>query len=157
MAQLLTDADRRWPLDVPKMLELIPELREGRPAMVTRITDEMRSAYIHDPEHRGVVERVGAQSSIVAPLHVGDDVVGVLCLDFSGLSGRVFQPDDIALVESLGDRLVLVLERAYLTGDGDAGACPPRPAGRGERAAHGRSRHAGPVGGRRRRGPPDVR
>ncbi len=130
MARLLTDADRRWPLDVPKMLELIPELREGRPAMVTQITDEMRSAYIHDPEHLAVVERVGAQSSIVAPLHVGDDVVGVLCLDYSGVSGRVFQPDDIALVEALGDRLVLVLERAYLTGAAarrvPASTCSPR-------------------------------
>ena len=94
----------------------------------------------HGPEHFAVAERLGVQSSIVAPLHVGDDVVGLLCLDYTTHSGRVYQPDDVALVEALADRIVLVLERAYLTGEATGSRAPgsPRP---GERAADRRSRH----------------
>ena len=67
---------------------------------------------------------MAARSSIVAPLHVGDDIVGLLCLDYTGFSGRVFQPDDLTLVEALADRLVLVLERAYLSGPGRRAPAP---------------------------------
>jgi PAS domain S-box-containing protein len=117
MAEMLTEADVRWPLDIPRMLDRSPTLRRGKPVMVTDVTPEMRVAFSHGPEHLAVAERLGVKSSIVAPLHVGEDVVGLLCLDYMNSSGRVYQPDDVALVETLADRLVLVLERAYLTAE----------------------------------------
>ncbi|MGZ4757082.1 MAG: SpoIIE family protein phosphatase [Acidimicrobiia bacterium] len=119
MAQTLADADVRWPLDIPRMLSASASatLRSGRPVMVTQVTPEMRSAFSQDPEHLEVAERLAVKSSIVAPLHVGDDVIGLLCLDYTACSGRVYQPDDVVLVQTLADRIVLVLERAYLTGE----------------------------------------
>lgn len=117
MAAALTDADVRWPLDIPKMLAANPDLRDGRPVFVSHVTPEMRVAFSHGPEHLAVAERLGVGSSIVAPLHVGDDVVGLLCLDYTSVSGRVYQPGDVELVEALADRIVLVLERAYLTAE----------------------------------------
>jgi PAS domain S-box-containing protein len=117
MAHELRAADVRWPLDVRGMIAGSPELRSGRPVMVANVTQEMREAFSRGPEHLEVQTRLAVQSSIVAPLHVADDVVGLLFLDYTDQSARLYQPDDLALVESLADRIVLVLERAYLTGE----------------------------------------
>lgn len=115
MAHALRDADVQRPLDVPRMIAASSELRAGRPVMVANVAPEMREAFSRGPERLELATRLGVQSSIVAPLHVADDIVGLLCLDYTGQSGRLYQPDDLALVESLTDRIVLVLERAYLT------------------------------------------
>ncbi len=117
IARELAEADVRWPLDIPSMLAANSDLREGRPVFVSHVSPAMRVAFSQGPEHLEVAERLAVASSIVAPLHVGDDVVGLLCLDYTAHSGRVYQPDDVALVESLADRIVLVLERAYLTAE----------------------------------------
>ena len=117
MAEAMAHADVRWPLDIARMLRSSKELQAGRPVMVARVTPEMRAGFSQSPEHDALLEQIGFHSSIAAPLHVGDDVVGLLSLDYTKHSGRVYQPDDVALIEALADRIVLVLERAYLTGE----------------------------------------
>lgn len=117
MGESLAHADVRWPLDVSRILASNFELRAGRPVLVQHVTPGMREKFAQGPEHLEIAERLDVRSSILVPLHVGDDVVGLLRLDYSGVSGRVYQPGDVALVEALGDRIVLVLERAYLTGE----------------------------------------
>lgn len=115
LTQGLIEADRRWPLDIPRLLASSAELRSGRPVMVTEVTDEMRTVFAQDPDQLESAHKLDVRSSITAPLHVGDDIVGLLFLDYTGQSGRVHQPEDVELVEALADRIVLVLERAYLT------------------------------------------
>ncbi|MGZ8804904.1 MAG: SpoIIE family protein phosphatase, partial [Microbacterium sp.] len=119
LADELLAADRRWPLDIPRLLASGGELRGGTPVMVTNVTDEMRVAFSQHPDQLDLSRRLGVQSSITAPLHVGDDIVGLLFLDYTAQSGRMHQPDDIGLVEELAERLVLVLERAYLTAEAE--------------------------------------
>lgn len=113
----LLAADERWPLDIPTMLEQSADLRRGRPVVVPHVTEELRRAFARNDEQLALAERHGVTSSITAPLHVGDDIVGLMFLDFTSISGRVHQPADLGLVESLADRIVLVLERAYLTAE----------------------------------------
>jgi hypothetical protein len=81
LGERLLDADRRWPLDIPRLLASSPELRSGKPVMVTTVTDEMRSAFpsIGQPSSRQVV--CGRRHSP----HVGDDIVGSH-LDYTGES-----------------------------------------------------------------------
>jgi PAS domain S-box-containing protein len=119
LESVLADADVKWPLDVKQLIAGSDDLREGKPVLVPHVSAEQRRAYAQSPEHRAVIERLDVQSSIIAPLHVADDVVGALCLDYTSESGRIYQPDDLALVEALADRIVLVLERAYLTGQAE--------------------------------------
>ena len=99
-------------------------MRSGKPVMITNVTDEMRDAFSQHPDQRDLARRLDVRSSITAPLHVGDDIVGLLFLDYTGQSGRRHQPDDIELVEALAERIVLVLERAYLTVAGRRGPTP---------------------------------
>ncbi len=115
MARELADADRRWPLDLSRMLAETPALSEGRAVVAKHVTDGMRRAFAQSEEHLDLMTRMAVRSSIIAPLHVGEDVVGLLCLDDTVVSGRVFRPEDLALVEDLADRIVVVLERAYLS------------------------------------------
>ncbi len=115
MARELADADVRWPLDIPRLQASNPALREGRAALARHVTDDMRRAFAQSSEHLELMRRMDVRSSIVAPLHVGDDVVGLLCLDDTSVSGRVYRPEDLELVEALADRIVVVLERAYLS------------------------------------------
>lgn len=117
MAELLETADRRWPLDIERMLRMSPELRAGRPVLSKHVGRKLRDLFTQGAEQAEIAERLDVRSSIVAPLHVGDDVVGLLFLDYTGVSGRVYQEADVALAETLGDRLVGVLERAYLTAE----------------------------------------
>jgi PAS domain S-box-containing protein len=117
LAQKLLDADRRWPLDIPRLLASSAALRRGKPVMINTVTDEMRNAFSQHPDQLELARQLDVRSSITAPLHVGDDIVGLLFLDYTGQSGRVHQPDDVELVEALADRIVLVLERAYLTAE----------------------------------------
>ncbi len=117
LAEARSEADVRWPLDVQRMLASNPELRAGKAVIVEHVTPKMREAFAQSPEHLEVAERLDVRSSVIAPLQVRDDVIGLLCLDYSGHSGRRYQPDDLALVEELADRIVLVLERAYLTAE----------------------------------------
>jgi PAS domain S-box-containing protein len=117
MADMLETADARWPLDIERMLAMSPDLRAGRPVHARHVGQKLRDLFAQDPEQAEVAERLDVRSSIVAPLHVGDDVVGLLCLDYTGASGRVYQEGDVLLAETLADRLVAVLERAYLTAE----------------------------------------
>jgi serine phosphatase RsbU (regulator of sigma subunit)/anti-sigma regulatory factor (Ser/Thr protein kinase) len=96
------------------MLQSSERLRAGKPVLVSQVTPELRAAFAHDEEQLALAEELGVVSSITAPLHVGDDVVGLLFLDYTTVSGRVHRPEDVEVVESLAERIVLVLERAYL-------------------------------------------
>jgi PAS domain S-box-containing protein len=117
MAELLETADARWPLDIERMLHMSADLRAGRPVYAKHVGQKLRELFTRGEEQAEVAERLDVRSSIVAPLHVGDDVVGLLCLDYTGESGRVYQDADVALAEILAERLVGVLERAYLTAE----------------------------------------
>jgi PAS domain S-box-containing protein len=117
MAGLLETADARWPLDIERMLQLSPDLRAGRPVRAVHVGPKLRDLFTQAPEQAAIADRLDVRSSIVAPLHVGDDVIGLLCLDYTGTSGRVYQEADVALAEALAERLVAVLERAYLTAE----------------------------------------
>ena len=57
MAQKLLDADRRWPLDIPRLLASSAELRSGKPVMVTTVTDEMRNVFSQHPEQLELARR----------------------------------------------------------------------------------------------------
>jgi PAS domain S-box-containing protein len=117
MAELLETADARWPLDIERMLRMSPDLRAGRPVHARHVGPELRALFTRGEEQAQIAERLDVRSSIVAPLHVADDVVGLLFLDYTGASGRVYQDADVELAELLAERLVGVLERAYLTAE----------------------------------------
>ncbi len=119
LAEKLLDADRRWPLDVSRMLASSARLRSGKPVMVTNVTEEMRTSFAQHPDQLELAHELAVRSSITAPLHVGDDVVGLLFLDYTARSGRVHQPDDVELVGALAERIVLVLERSYLMSEAE--------------------------------------
>jgi signal transduction histidine kinase/CheY-like chemotaxis protein len=57
-------------------------------------------------------ETIGATSAVVVPLCTRDECVGVLTLLMT--SGRVYGPNDVAVVEDLGRRMTAAIDNAFL-------------------------------------------
>lgn len=61
------------------------------------------------PEERALLEHIGAQ--VVVPMRCGDELEAFACLG-PKVSGDLFTPTDLSLLEGVGDRVSLALERA---------------------------------------------
>jgi PAS domain S-box-containing protein len=88
-------------------------LRTGRTEWVHEIPDEMLSRSAQDDEHLAMIRELGLRSYVIAPLFAHGHVYGVLGV-ISAESGRLYDEDDVATMEDLGNRAGQAVENARL-------------------------------------------
>ncbi|HEV8441343.1 MAG TPA: GAF domain-containing protein [Methylomirabilota bacterium] len=85
-------------------------VRERRPLITSDLLADPRMTLT--PDVRAHLERVPVRSVLSVPLLVGDRVIGALSL--GDRSGRVFEPDEVQLVEAFADQAAIVIHNAGL-------------------------------------------
>lgn len=104
---------RRFPIDPNAPTGVANVLRTGRSLLIPHITDEIVTASVPNPEQRKVVQMLGLRSSMLVPLIVAGQAIGVLSF-FAAESGRNFDEQDLALAEDVAYRAALAVENARL-------------------------------------------
>jgi PAS domain S-box-containing protein len=89
-------------------------LRDGTSRYAAHLTEEFLRATTRDPEHLRILTELSSTSYMTVPLVTDGQPLGAVTLLSAG-SGRRFGPDDLALAEDLGRRVVGVVakERRY--------------------------------------------
>ncbi len=110
---LAEEARRRYSpaADAPSGVARV--LATGASMLTSEISDELLAAVARDAEHLRLLRAVGLRSSMLVPLKVRDETIGVLGL-FQAASGRRYGQEDLALAEELGRRAAIAIENARL-------------------------------------------
>ncbi|MEX0665716.1 MAG: SpoIIE family protein phosphatase [Acidimicrobiia bacterium] len=108
---LLQDAERRWPLDLTASRAAVAD---GSAVRLAEVPSDMHRRFAQNEEHLRLIEEHGATSAIVAPLETRGEVIGLLVLNYTPLSGRRYRHSDLGLAEELARRLAQVIEAARL-------------------------------------------
>ena len=88
-------------------------LRTGTTEWMREIPAELIEKSAQNEEHRAMLRKLGLRSYIIAPLSVGGEIFGALGV-ISAESGRLYDEDDVALVEDLAIRAGQAVENARL-------------------------------------------
>jgi PAS domain S-box-containing protein len=88
-------------------------MRTGETEVYPRITDEMITAAISDPEQLEMIRRLQMSSSILVPLKSRGKVLGALRLVAAG-GDYNFSQDDVQLAEDIARRAAAAIENAKL-------------------------------------------
>ncbi len=91
-------------------------MQTGRAEIASTITDDFLVKAAFDAEHLRVLRGLRMRSSMIVPLRVRDRVLGALSLA-TDVSGRVFGPDDLPVVEDFALRTAIAVENAMLYRD----------------------------------------
>jgi serine phosphatase RsbU (regulator of sigma subunit) len=113
MRERFIEMERRWPLELGPRSERRARLSTGRAHLVD-IDSKVRREFAHDDEHFEEMESVGPVSAIAAPLQARGEVVGLLVLNYTPVSGRKYRPEDLALAEELARRFAQAIDGALL-------------------------------------------
>ncbi len=107
---VLHELEERFPfsLQAPAIHYLF-EKRE--PIAVPEVTPAIRRLGARGPDHLALLEKIGAVSSIVVPLVIGDVPYGLLSMVYAE-SGRRYRSEDIGLAREIGRRLAAALSNA---------------------------------------------
>ena len=113
MRERFVEMENRWPLDVGAGSERRAKLADGR-ARLVEIDTKVRREFAHDDEHFEAMEAHGPISAIAAPLQARGEVVGLLVLNYTPVSGRKYRPEDLPLAEELARRFAQAIDGALL-------------------------------------------
>lgn len=102
----------RWPVEPDETQGMMEVMRTGRAQLVRDIPDEMLTAGARDPEHLAVLREVGLNSTMIAPIRVGQQILGTL--SFVSSTSRRFDERDLELACDLGRQIGIVIDRAEL-------------------------------------------
>jgi PAS domain S-box-containing protein len=102
-----------YPPDLASETGLAAVVRSGAAALYPEITDEMIAQGTVDQRHLDLIRGLGMRSAMVAPMKVGDSVIGTLTFVQAG-SGRAFDEHDLAFAEDLAARAATAVENARL-------------------------------------------
>ena len=111
--QLAHDLHRRFPPDPSLSLGIWGVIRSGRPQMISEVTDDLLKQAFSDPERLKIMKELGVRSYICVPLSTHGRTLGAITF-FAAESGRLYQPEDLALAEDLARRAAVALENADL-------------------------------------------
>jgi PAS domain S-box-containing protein len=117
----------RWAEELNRIAPLDPEaptgvpavLRSSRPELVAEITDDMLVAAARSDEHLEALRAVGFRSYMCVPLVARGRTLGAVSF-VAAESGRVYEEDDLALVEELARRAALAVDNALLFREAEA-------------------------------------
>jgi len=102
----------RWPPQRDAPSGVFQVMRTGRAELYVDIPDALIDA-IADPEQREVMRGLALRSAIVAPIRAHGRSLGAITLIYSE-SGRRYGPDDLAVIEQLGERAAIAITNAQL-------------------------------------------
>ncbi|HEU4404345.1 MAG TPA: ATP-binding protein [Polyangiaceae bacterium] len=110
---LLREAFERYGLadDAPHGYAAV--LRAGRSELIAEVPGAVLDAIARDPEHRRLLDELGARSAMTVPLALAGRTFGAMTLVASE-SGRRYGPDDLRLAEELGRRIAVAIDAARL-------------------------------------------
>ncbi|MCI0395952.1 MAG: GAF domain-containing sensor histidine kinase [Chloroflexi bacterium] len=112
-AELLRELLRRYPPD-PETARGAPHaVRTGRTEFFREIPAAVLEREARDPEHMHLISQLGLKSAIVVPLKGRERILGAITFANAD-SGRLFDEEDVALVEELAGRATLAIENAQL-------------------------------------------
>jgi PAS domain S-box-containing protein len=110
---LALEIERRYPTD-PNARTGVPNvLRTGQLEWLSEIPDSLIEAGAVDDEHLRLVRELGLHSYAVAPLMVGDDVIGAITFVHAE-SRRTFTAHDLTLAQSVARRAAMAIHNARL-------------------------------------------
>ena len=111
--ELARELQRRYPVTGGEDSGPGRVAREGVSELVPELADETLDAAAADEEHLQLLRALGLRSTICVPMTVRGRTIGAVTLAYAE-SGRVYEPDDLPLVEELGRRAALAAENARL-------------------------------------------
>jgi PAS domain S-box-containing protein len=114
--EFAAEYDRRYPLDPAATGGSARVIRTGEPELMPEIPDAFLEAIAEDAEQLRLLRSVGFRSSLIVPLRVRGEVIGVLALAMAE-SGRRFGEDDLQPAQQLANRCALALVSARLVGE----------------------------------------
>ena len=88
-------------------------IRTGRSYLLEEIRDDLINKRARDPEHAEMIRGLGMRSFIVAPMLLGERVLGLITFA-TAESGRRYQRADLALAEELARRAAIAIENSRL-------------------------------------------
>jgi len=103
----------RYPSDPNASQGVHNVIRSGKPEMMAEIPRDLIVAAARDKEHLRLIEEAGLKSYICVPLRTRSGVIGALTL-VQAESGRFYEHQDMAVVEEVGWRAGLAVEKARL-------------------------------------------
>ncbi len=112
---LVRDLLDRYPPDPDAESGLGAVVRTGRPEIHRRITEELVTATMADPEQRDLINRVGLGATAVFPLRARGRVLGAISLATD--KGATFSEDSLSLAQELAVRSGVAIDNALLFDD----------------------------------------
>jgi PAS domain S-box-containing protein len=110
---LVTSLTQNYPVPIDSQLPSTEALRTGISNLIPDTPPEMIDL-VEDEEIRKVLRELNLKSILNIPLITRGNKLGVLILNTSGDSGRVFEAADLQLAEELGRRTAAAIENARL-------------------------------------------
>jgi signal transduction histidine kinase len=107
------ELQERYPPDAEAEQGVHQVIRTGRPELVPEIPRDLLRQAARDAEHLQLIEEAGLKSYICVPLRTRSRVIGALTL-VQAESGRSYRPEDLAVVEQVGWRAGLAVEKSML-------------------------------------------
>ena len=95
-------------------------VRSGESQLASRVSYETALQVTHDPGLLDGFARMESRSFLTAPLAARGEVLGVMLLATSEVSGRNLGPDDLELAEGIAARASLAIDNARLYGRAEA-------------------------------------
>jgi PAS domain S-box-containing protein len=94
--------------------------RRGESLLVPSVNLDMARSVQPHPDMLAAWRRLNPRSFLSVPLAARGEVLGVMLLATSDVSGRFFGPDDLELAEGLASRAALAIDNARLYGRAEA-------------------------------------
>lgn len=107
------EMQRLYPLDGEAPFGVGRVLRTSRPQLIAEVSEEVLGGIARDPEHGRRLRSLGLRSYLCVPLWARGRVLGALSFA-SSQGGRVYDADDLALAEEMGQRVSAALDNARL-------------------------------------------
>ena len=111
--QLAFELHEKYPTDMNAPYGVPQVVRTGRPEWMAEIPPELIEQSAKSPEHLEIMRHLQLHSYIAMPIHVNEEVAGVLTLVVAE-SGRSFAERHVELVEALALRAGHAIENARL-------------------------------------------
>jgi len=103
----------RWPLDWQAANQFGDSVRNGKPHVISSLSDEQLRAMARDEEHHAALGQLAPCSLVAVPLLIRGKVHGALLFG-QAVSGRRFNDDDLELAQELARRTAAALENVRL-------------------------------------------
>jgi signal transduction histidine kinase len=113
---LIHELRRRYPPDSLAPHGLSQVLRSGQPEVYALVKKAWKLAAARDAEHLGLINALGAESSLCVPLVARGRTLGALTLVYAE-SRRRYGPTELTLASDLAHRCALALDNALLFKD----------------------------------------